>query len=52
MVLNAFPCDSQHFMFLLNEDFAADIMNYMIFCRTGRGEIMVYWVKEKAKFSV
>jgi hypothetical protein len=31
MVLNAFPCDSQHFMFLLNEDFAADIINHVIF---------------------
>jgi hypothetical protein len=30
MVLNAFPCDSQHFMFLLNKDFAADIMNHVI----------------------
>jgi hypothetical protein len=31
MVLNAFPCNSQHFMFLLDKDFAADIMNHMIF---------------------
>ena len=31
MVLNAFPCNSQHFKFLLDEDFATDIINHVIF---------------------
>ena len=46
MVLYAFPCDSQHFMFLVGEDFAADIIKHVIFHGTGRGEITGYWVEK------
>ena len=40
MVLNPFPCDS---MFLLGQDFAADIINHMIF---GGTEVTGYWVEK------
>jgi hypothetical protein len=46
MVLNAFPYESQHFMFLLDKDFAADIIKHVIFHGTGRGEITGYWVEK------
>lgn len=52
MVLNEFPYDSQHFMFSMSEDFAADIINHMISCRTGGGEITGYWGENRPKSDI
>ena len=52
MVLNAFPCDSQHFIFLLDEDFATDITNHMIFLQNRERRDNGYWVEKQAKVSV
>ena len=49
---DGFPCESQHFMFLLSKDFAADIINHVIFFAGQGGEITGCWVKKQAKVSV